>query len=180
MAASIWFIAVPAFAFGTMNVLGPLRLHVLGLGGVAIGAVWLIGAGVEATSAPFIGHLSDRRGRLLPLMAGLIAAGALLALFPVLDGRWWLFAPAIVACSFALGSFWAPAMSLSSDEAERLGLDYAFGFALINLSWAPAQIGGAAGGGALADATSDAVPYLALAALCALTLAALWRSASSL
>jgi len=180
MLASIWFVAVPAFAFGTLNVLGPLRLHVLGLSAVAIGAVWLAGAGLEAVSAPFIGHLSDRRGRVLPLTAGLIAAGVLFALFPVLDARWWLFAPAIVVCSFALGAFWAPAMSLTSDEADRLGLDYAFGFALISLAWAPAQIGGAAGGGALADVTSDAVPYLALAALCALTLAALWRSASSL
>jgi len=177
--ASIWFIAVPAVSFGTMNVLGPLRLHVLGLGAVAIGAVWLVGAALEATSAPFIGHLSDRHGRLLPLSAGLIVAGITLAFFPVLDARWWLFAPAIVACSFALGAFWAPAMSMASDEADALGLDYAFGFALINLAWAPAQIGGAAGGGALADLTSDAVPYLVLAALCALTLAALWRSASS-
>jgi MFS family permease len=180
MVASIWFIAVPAFAFGTMNVLGPLRLHVLGLGAVAIGAIWLTGAGLEATAAPFVGHLSDRRGRLLPLSGGLIAAGVLFALFPLLDAHWWLFAPAIIACSFALGAFWAPAMSLASDESERLGLDYAFGFALISLAWAPAQIGGAAGGGALADATSDAVPYLVLAALCALTLAALWRSARSL
>jgi MFS family permease len=179
MMASIWFVAVPAVSFGTMNVLGPLRLHVLGLGAVAIGAVWLVGAGLEATAAPFIGHLSDRRGRLLPLRAGLIGAGLFFALFPVLDVRWWLFVPAIVACSFALGSFWAPAMSMASDEADAMGLDYAFGFALINLAWAPAQIGGAAGGGALAELTSDAVPYLVLAALCALTLAALWRSASS-
>src|SRR6266536_4082190 len=180
MLASIWFIIVPALGFGTLNVLGPLRLHVLGLSGVAIGAVWLAGAGLEATAAPFIGHLSDRRGRLLPLSAGLIAAGVFFTLFPVLDARWWLFVPAIVACSFALGAFWAPAMSLASDEADRLGLDYAFWFALISLAWAPAQIGGAAGGGALAEVTSDAVPYLVLAALCVLTLAALWRSASSL
>ena len=179
MLASIWLIAVPALAFGTMNVLGPLRLHVLGLSAVAIGAVWLVGAALEATSAPFIGHLSDRRGRVLPLASGLLGAGVLLALFPALDARWWLFAPAIVASSFALGSFWAPAMSMASDEADARGLDYAFGFALINLAWAPAQIAGAAGGGALAELTSDAVPYLTLAALCALTLVALWRSASS-
>jgi len=179
MAASVWFVAVPAVAYGTMNVLGPLRLHVLGLGAVAIGAIWLFAAGLEATSAPFIGHMSDRRGRLLPLRAGLISAGFFFALFPVLDGRWWLFAPAIVTCSFALGAFWAPAMSMASDEADALGLDYAFSFALITLAWAPAQIGGAAGGGALAELTSDAVPYLVLTALCALTLAALWRSASS-
>jgi MFS family permease len=179
MLASIWFVCVPAFAFGTMNVLGPLRLHVLGLGAVAIGAVWLFGAGLEAVAAPFIGHVSDRHGRLLPLRSGLIASGVFFALFPLLDARWWLFVPAIVACSFALGAFWAPAMSLTSDESDAMGLDYAFGFALITLAWAPAQIGGSAGGGALAQVSSDAVPYLVLAALCALTLAALWRSASS-
>jgi MFS family permease len=179
MAASIWFVAVPAFAFGTINVLGPLRLHVLGLGAVAIGAVWLVGAGLEATSAPVIGHLSDRRGRLLPLRAGLVGAGLCLLLFPLLDARWWLFAPGIVACSLALGTFWAPAMSMTSDAADRMVLDSAFGFALINLAWAPAQVAGAAGGGALAQLTSDTVPYLTLTALCALTLAALWRSASS-
>ena len=64
----------------------------------------------------------------------------------MLDERWWLFVPAIIACSSALGAFWAPAMSLASDEADAIGLDYAFGFALINLAWAPAQIVGAAGG----------------------------------
>ena len=171
MAASIWFVAVPALAFGTINVLGPLRLHVLGLGAVAIGAVWLVGAGLEATAAPFIGHLSDRRGRLLPLRAGLVGAGICFLLFPLLDARWWLFVPGIVACSLALGTFWAPAMSMTSDAADAMGLDYAFGFALINLAWAPGQVAGAAGGGVLAQLTSDTVPYL--------TLAALWRSASS-
>jgi len=169
--ASIWFVALPGLAFGAINVLGPLRLHALGLGAAAIGAVWLVGAGLEATAAPFVGHLSDRRGRLLPLRASLVGAGICFALFPLLDVRWWLFVPVIVVCSFALGAFWAPAMSMASDEAEATGLDYAFGFTLINLAWAPAQIGGAAGGAALADLTSDAVPYLMLAALCALTLA---------
>ena len=177
--ASIWFVAIPALAFGTINVLAPLRLHALGLGAVAIGAVWLGGAGLEAAAAPFVGHLSDRFGRLAPLRASLVGAGVGFALFPALDGSWWLFVPAIIACAFALGAFWAPAMSMASDEAEKTGLDYAFGFALINLAWAPAQVGGAVGGGALAQLTSDTVPYLTLAALCALTLVALWRSRSS-
>ena len=158
MRASVWFVALPALAFGVLNVLGPLRLHALGLGVIAIGVVWLFSAGLEAVAAPFIGHLSDRHGRLLPLRAGVAGAGLLFALFPLLDQRSWLFAPAIIACSFALGAFWAPAMSMASDEADSLGLDYAFGFALINLAWAPAVICGAVGGGALAEVTADAVP----------------------
>ena len=62
-----------------------------------------------------------------------------------------------------------------TDEAERFGLDYGYAFALVNIAWAPGQAGGSAIGGALASATSDAVPYLGLAGLCVLTLIALAR-----
>ena len=48
--------------------------------------------------------------------------------------------------------------------------------ALLNLAWAPGQTIGAAGAGALAHETGDTVPYLALSAVCALTLAGLWRA----
>ena len=60
--------------------------------------------------------------------------------------------------------------------AEDRGLDYGYAFALINLAWAPGQSGGAAVGGLVAEATSDAVPYLTLSALALLTLAGLWSS----
>jgi predicted MFS family arabinose efflux permease len=129
--------------------------------------------------SPVVGHVSDRRGRLVPLRVGLAAAAVTFVVLPVFDARWWLFVPALVASTIALGTFWAPAMSMASDEAEATGLDYAFGFALVNLAWAPAIVAGAAGGGALAEATSDTVPYLAVSTLCALTLAALWRSTRS-
>jgi predicted MFS family arabinose efflux permease len=76
----------------------------------------------------------------------------------------------------AFGVFWTPAMSHLTDLAEQRGLDYAYGFALVNLAWAPGQALGASGGGALARATSDTVPYLILAALCLLSLALLARA----
>ena len=66
-------------------------------------------------------------------------------------------------------------MSLVTDAAETRGLDYGYAFALVNIAWAPGQAGGAALGGALASATSDAVPYLGLATICLVTLAALSR-----
>ena len=119
--------------------------------------------------------MSDRRGRLWPLSIGAVAAASCFLLFPVLDAHWETFAVGIVVCSFSLGAFWAPSMSLASDEAERLGLDYAFGFAIINLAWAPAQVAGSAGGGKLADATSDSAAYLVLAGLFLLTFAFLWQ-----
>ena len=48
--------------------------------------------------------------------------------------------------------------------------------ALTNLAWASGQVGGSVAGGRLADAATDAVPYFILAALCAVTLAAVRRA----
>jgi len=81
----------------------------------------------------------------------------------------------VFAAGVAFGSFWTPAMALLSDEAEAHGLEYAYAFALINLAWAPGQALGSSAGGALAEVTADAVPYLLLAATCLLTFALLWR-----
>ena len=175
MLASVWLVALPSISFGALGVLAPLRMHDLGLGAVGISAVWLVAIAFEATSAPLVGSVSDRRGRLWPLSIGAVAAASCFLLFPVLDAHWETFAVGIVVCSFSLGAFWAPSMSLASDEAERLGLDYAFGFAIINLAWAPAQVAGSAGGGKLADATSDSAAYLVLAGLFLLTFAFLWQ-----
>jgi predicted MFS family arabinose efflux permease len=87
----------------------------------------------------------------------------------------WVLAAFVLVAAMAFGVFWTPAMSHLTDLAELRGLDYAYGFALVNLAWAPGQALGASVGGALARATADAVPYLILSGLCLLTLAALAR-----
>ena len=172
IAGAIWFVAIPALLFGTLNVLAPLRLSALGLSTLAIGAVWLVSALFEALMAPAIGRFSDRRGRLVPLRAGLLGAGLAAATLPWIDHAW-LLAAGVVVFAIAAGSFWSPAMSLLADRAEEIGLDYAYGFALINLAWAPGAAAGSAIGGAVARATSDAVVYLGLSALCFGTLVTL-------
>jgi MFS family permease len=177
---SVWFVTLPALLFSTMNVLVPLRLDVLGMGALAISTVFLISAAIEALLNPAAGRLSDQRGRLLPIRAGLAASAVATAVLPWPDSRW-VLAVVVVLASMAFGVFWTPAMSHLADLAERRGLDYAYGFALVNMAWAPGQAVGAALGGALARATSDAVPYLLLSGVCVLSLAALspWRSRSS-
>jgi MFS family permease len=177
---SVWFVTLPALLFSTMGVLVSLRLDALGMSAVAIGAVFLISAGIEAVLNPAAGRYSDVRGRLLPIRVGLAASALMALLLPWPDSRY-LLAVLVVLAGMSFGIFWTPAMSHLTDLAERRGLDYAYGFALVNLAWAPGQALGASGGGALARATSDTVPYLILAALCLLSLALLgpWRSASS-
>jgi MFS family permease len=176
--AAIWLMAVPGLFFGTLGVLGPLRLDELGFGGIAIGATWLVAAGLEAVLAPVVGRLSDRHGRRGPLAFALAGATVVGATIPWLQSAW-LLAVFVVLSAITIGIVWTPTMSLLTDRAEALGLDYAYGFAVVNVAWAPGAFIGPAAGGALAQATSDAVPYLLLSAACALTLGLLWRSASS-
>jgi len=170
----LWLCLIPSLLFGNLSVLAPLRLSKLGWGAAAVGATYLVAAGVEAAWAPVLGRASDRYGRFLPLRAALLASAIVAAVLPW-PNRAWLLAALVVAAGFAFGSFWTPAMSMITDEAESHGLDYGYAFALVNIAWAPGQAGGSAIGGAIASATSDAVPYLALAAICAATFLALTR-----
>ena len=171
---AIWLCVVPALLFGNLGVLAPLRLSHLGWGAAAVGATYLLMAGIEAAWAPMLGRATDHYGRFLPLRSALLASAILTAVLPWPE-RAWLLAAVVICAGFAFGSFWTPAMSMLTDEAELRGLDYGYAFALVNIAWAPGQAGGAAIGGALAAATSDAVPYLALTAVCLATLFALAR-----
>jgi MFS family permease len=168
----IWLCLLPALLFGNLSVLAPLRLSHLGWGAAAIGGTYLVMAAIEASWAPILGRAADRYGRLPPLRAALVASAIVTFLLPWPENPW-VLALVVVSAGFAFGSFWTPAMSMSTDAAEHVGLDYGYAFALVNIAWAPGQAGGAALGGALAAATSDAVPYLLLTVVCVLTLVAI-------
>jgi DHA1 family multidrug resistance protein-like MFS transporter len=165
----MWLVVLPALASGALNVLAPLRLSRLGAGAAGIGATFLIAAAIEAAVSPVVGNLSDRRGRMLPLRIGL-AAAAIALLFFTLPRSALLLAVVIVLEAVALGTFWAPAMAMLSDAADSHGMSQAYALALVNLAWAAGQIAGAGGGGSLAKAAGDGVPFALAAGLCALTL----------
>jgi predicted MFS family arabinose efflux permease len=165
----MWLVVLPALASGAMNVLAPLRLGRLGAGAAGIGATFLIAAAAEAVMSPVVGRLSDRRGRMLPLRMGL-AGAAVALLFFTLPNTALLLAVVIVLETVALGTFWAPAMAMLSDAADTHGMSQAYALALVNFAWAAGQIAGAGGGGSLAKATGDGVPFALAAGLCALTL----------
>jgi MFS family permease len=175
---SVWFVVLPALLFGTLGVLAPLRLEDLGYSAVAIGVLWLSTAAIEATANPLVGRVTDRVGRLGPMTVLALGSACVAAALPWPDTAA-VLAALVVASGITFGSFWTPAMALLSDEAEARGLQYAYAFALINVAWAPGQAMGAVGGGALAQVTSDAVPYLVLSGASLITFAVLWRSRSS-
>jgi MFS family permease len=167
-----WIFALPALFSGVIEVLVPLHLHDLDVGGAAIGLVFLLAAAVEAVVSPIAGRVSDRAGRLAPIRAGLAGAAVVAVLLP-LPNTAVLIGLLVMLTFVALASFWAPGMALLSDAAETAGLDQALAFAISNLGWALGHVVGAGVGGAVADATTDAVPYAALAVLSVATLVAL-------
>jgi len=113
----------------------------------------------------------ERRGELIGSALSAAIVGVLLG--PVLGGAATVLSPEAVFSFVALASFWAPGMAMLSDAAEGVGLDQALAFAISNLAWALGHLFGAGVGGAVADATSDTVPYTALAVLCGATLVGL-------
>ncbi len=168
---AFWLVSLPALLSGVLGVLGPLRLDELGAGGVAIGAIFLAAAAIEAFASRLFGGISDRRGRLALIRVGLLIS-LLAALVLPLPDEVLALAAAIVVAVVGMAFFWAPAMALLSDAADATGLDQGFAFGLVNLAWAGGEVVGGSGGAALADSLSDAVPYLGVAACLALTLAA--------
>jgi MFS family permease len=174
----LWLIALPGLLFGTTSVLVPLRLSHFGLGSVAIGGIFLAAVLLEACISPVTGRLADRRGLRLPLVVGLVGSAVGAAVLPW-PGSAPFLGVVVVLASAAFGAFWVPAMALLADVAEEIRLGAAWVFALMNLAWAPAQALGSAGGGGLARASADAVPYLILSGACVLTLLGLRRSSES-
>ena len=170
-----WVFTLPALFAGVMEVLVPLRLDDLGVAGATIGAVFLLSAAVEAVVSPLAGRFSDRAGRLTPIRAGLVGAAVMAVLLPLPETAV-LVAVTMSITFVALAAFWAPGMALLSDAAEEHGLDQALAFAISNLAWALGHVFGAGVGGAVADATADAVPYTALAVLCGVTFLGLTAS----
>jgi MFS family permease len=158
-------VTVPGLLFGTLSVLGPLRLDELGASTAAIGAIWLFSAAFESIVSPLAGRFSDRRGPLAPLLGGLVGGAITFALLPW-PGDAVTLGILIVVGSPVIGLLWAPSMSMLSDGADAVGLEQGLAFGLMNLTWAIGQSVGNVGSARLAELAGDELPYLLLAALC--------------
>jgi hypothetical protein len=93
---------------------------------------------------------------------------------PRLTSAPWLIGVLIAGTPF-YGTLFAPASALVAAGAERLGLNQGIAFAVSNLTWAAGQSIAASGSGALAQATSDLVPYTLLTVACLGTFLTLGR-----
>ena len=116
--SGMWLTTMPGLLFGTISVLVPLRLDVLGAGAAAIAAVFLVAAALEALVTPISGRLSDRRGRLAPCIAGLTGGGRGDAAAPAARLAPGCSACVAIASAPLIGLLWAPGNALFADGAE--------------------------------------------------------------
>ena len=171
---ALWLIVMPAVLFGVDLGAHPPRARRRGMergrdrrglhrrGGARNGGGTVLGSllGPARTPPPLR----------MALAGGIVVTSALaLADLP------WLIVALLVATAVTFGAFWAPAMALLADGAERIGLAQGLAFGLLNASWGAGNSVGPALGGALADAAGDALPYGLMAFACAFTLIAFSR-----
>jgi MFS family permease len=165
-----WLILLEAATIGATSALLPLRLAHFGAASVAIGAVFLVASLMSMAVAAPIGRTVDRRGAAAPLYVGLTLTAILMALLP-LPHSWLLLAiVSVVALGGPLTAYTIPALTVLTDSAESLGIPLAVATMTLNLAWAFGEVIGAPAAANLSQATTDAVPLLALSAIMVLTL----------
>ncbi len=172
--SAVWLVTIPSLFFGVVDLLVPLSLDDAGWGTVAIAATFIVAGSTEVVLAPAIGGFSDRRGRLVPVRAGLLLLGAIGIAFAFLQSPY-LTALLVTCASVAASLIFSPSAALISDRADAAEIPQALAFGFMNTAWAAGVMIGPALGGAIAEAFGDAVPYLFGAALALATLGWLRR-----
>lgn len=170
----LWLNTLPALLFGMLVVLAPLALDRHGWSPFTIALVFFAAGLVEVAINPFLGRVSDRVGRLLPVRIAL-AASVVVAVALAAASTPIVIAILVCAAGISFGGFYTPGMALTSHRAEVAGLAQGLAFGLMNSAWALGNVTGPTLGGALAELFGDATPYLVGAALCAVTLVAAIR-----
>ena len=169
LSVGLWLTMLAGLAFGVLDVLAPLRMANLGVSALVIAGTFLAAAAVEAALSPVAGRAADRRGAIVPIRCSLTGAVAVSLLAPTLASAAVLI-PVLIVGMPCFGTLFTPAMTLVSEGAQHRRLDQGLAFGLGNLAWAAGQAIAASGSGALAQATSDLVPYSLLAVACLATL----------
>ena len=143
--AGMWLTMLPGLGFGVLDVLAPLRISALGGSAAIIGGDIpdLRGAGDRAVAA---GRAAVRPARAVPPRCSCRwpPRCVLSLLAPTLAPEFVLVAVLIVGMP-SFGTMFAPAMSLLSGGADRLGLNQGLAFGLANLAWASGQAVAAGG-----------------------------------
>jgi MFS family permease len=175
--AALWLVLVPSLFLGVVDLLVPLSLDDADWSTIAIAATFIVAALSEVTLAPLIGGFSDRRGRLVPVRAGLLLMGITGLAFAALDTPY-AIAVLVIVASIAAALIYSPSAALISDRGEQAEVPQTLAFGFMNTAWAGGVMLGPLLAGAIADALGNAGPYVLGSALALITLVS-FRGAGS-
>jgi MFS transporter, DHA1 family, inner membrane transport protein len=161
----VWLVLLEAATFGAVNVLLPLRLSNFGASGAAIGLTFVLASGLSASLSTVAGHLTDRHGPYIPLISGLVLGAPLMAALVIPQAALPLAVLMIVAVGGPPTFSMIPGASLMTESAERVGVTLVLATTLFNLAYALGETVGAPISASTAQATTDAVPLVAIALL---------------
>ncbi len=177
LAGGMWLTCLAGMAFGVIDVLTPLRLSALGAGAAVIAGAFSGGGRAGGRARPLAGRLADKRGRLAPVRLSLAVGTAVSLGLPLLRPAGLLVALVVVGLP-SYGTLFTPASAMIADGADRHQLHQGLGFGLGNLAWASGQAVASSSCGAIAQATSDLVPFLLLTAAFIATFVAVGMNSS--
>lgn len=155
------FVAVPSVMFGAVEVLVPLEIADLGGGHALIAGGFIAGAALEAFLAPMVGRYSDRAGRRVPFMVGLVICAAAMAAVAI-GSQMGIVMAGLILTSLGGGICFTPALTMLSDAAENSRLHQGYAAGLSNMAWASGQVVGGLAGGSAASVAGNAVPSVAI------------------
>ena len=154
----------PSAAFGMVIVVGPLRLDDLGATPWMIAAAFASGSLIEAVVGPFVGRVSDRVGRKIPYLAGLVVMAAAISVVGFFDVLPMLLL-GVILVAFGAGLAFTPASALITDRATGAGLNQGYAAGSANVAWGGGQMVGAVGAGYLAGVAGYALPAVVMVVL---------------
>lgn len=166
-----WIAAVgfaPPVILGAVITIAPLQLAARGASDIGIDTALLLGALLSAAGCVLAGRLADRRGHLAPIVFGILASIATLSTMAAASSPLALSAGVVLFEGFGIPFFWIPLMSLFTIRAESAGMSAAAAALILNLIFTVASTLGPPMLAGLEQASSEAVPYLALAGLAVL------------
>jgi MFS family permease len=131
---TVALVTVPPLIAGGVITIVPLHLSDLGATEVGIDGALLAGALLSAACCIYAGTIADRRGHLLPVLAGAAVSAATLLVMAATDSVLTIALAFVVFESVGLGFFWIPLMSLFTERGEALAMDPATVALLLNLA----------------------------------------------
>jgi predicted MFS family arabinose efflux permease len=170
----LWITSLPAFGIGILLVSGSFRIDEVGGSSLLIAAAFAGMAVINTVSAPPLGRITDKRGRLGPLCVLMVLAAVTLAILIPLEAR--LPVTVLIAISGSLITLLGgPGFALIVDAVDLRGGNAAEATFLMNLFWGPSAALGAILAGIFHGAVGAWLSFAVLSAVAAASAGIVYR-----